>query len=155
MSLFIYAAIATVVLFVTVAMAQASGGGTVYIENPTDKIRKFAGGIAFAEGYWDASNNVLSGNRAARNNNPGDFLGSGDAGTDGIYAVYSTAERGFQRLYGQLQLIVDGKSNNYNLDMTISDMAYVYTATEQDAWSENVSTYLGVSRDTKLRGLLT
>jgi len=164
MTLFFAAAVAIVVLFAAVATAMASEsqtakGGADSVKNdnaPTDKIRKFAEAIAFAEGFWDRNQNVHTASRPARNNNPGDFLGTGDMGTsDGIYAQYSTLEKGWERLYGQLRMIVDGASHNYNLDETISDMAYTYTATEQDSWSENVSSYLGVTRDTRLRGLLT
>jgi len=164
MTLYVFAAAAILVLFFSVAAAMASpvdaaSGGTdstMYNANPTNKIQRFAGAIAFAEGFWDAHNNIIVADRPARNNNPGDFLGTGDTGlSDGAYAVFSTLEMGWQKLYGQLQLIVDGKSHNYNLDMSISDIAYVYTATQQDAWSENVASYLGATRDTPLRGLLT
>lgn len=154
MTLFVYVAIAIVLLFTTVAVANASTGGSD-VSNVSDKITKFAGAIAFAEGYWDRNNNVHTNSRPARDNNPGDFEGSGDAGSDGVYAKYSTIDAGWKRLYHQLQIIVDGTSDNYNLDMTISDMAYTYTATQQDAWAENVASYVGATRDTPLRGLLT
>lgn len=164
MTLYVFAAAAILILFFSVAAAMASpadaanqgGDAIVYDANPTNKIQRFAGAVAFAEGFWDRENNVIVADRAARNNNPGDFLGTGDTGlSDGAYAVFSTLDMGWQKLYGQLQLIVDGKSHNYTLDMTISDMAYVYTATQQDAWAENVASYLNVTRDTPLRGLLT
>jgi hypothetical protein len=116
----------------------------------------FAGGIAFAEGYWDNGNNVLTQNRAARNNNPGDFLGNGDAGQDcGGYAIYSSPGAGWRRLYGQLNLIVNGASKNYSLDMTIQQMAYKYTSTDQEAWAGNVASYIGGSPDDTLRQWLT
>lgn len=128
----------------------------MYVSNPTSKIRTFANAIGFAEGAWDGSLNPHVNARPYRNNNPGDFLGAGDTGlSDGAYAVFSSLEKGMERLFGQLQLIVNGGSSNYNLDETISDMAYTWTSTEQDAWSENVASFLGVTRDTPLRGLLT
>lgn len=158
---FVYAMAAAAVFFIFAATAaavskQSSGG----IGGPpalvTDKVKTFAGAIAFAEGYWDRAGNILIGNRAARNNNPGDFISSGDAGKDADgYAVFSSAAAGWQRLYDQLELIINGGSKHYTLDETISDMAYTYTATQQDAWSENVASYLGVTRDTVLREVLT
>lgn len=146
----IYFLAAAAALIAIPALAEGSVGVTV-----TDKVKQFAGAIAFAEGFWDRNNNVIAANRPARNNNPGDFLGVGDLGAEGGYAKYSTLDRGWMRLYLQLNLIVNGGSTFYSLDESISDMAYTYTATEQDAWSENVASYLGVSRDTPLRGLLT
>lgn len=126
----------------------------------SEKITIFAGAIAFAEGFWNRAGEVLKENRPARNNNPGDFIGDGDNGNDNGYAVYSTIEMGWQRLYSQLEMIVNGphmpgRISGVSLDLTISDLAYVWTATAQDAWSENVASYLGVTRDTPLRGLLT
>lgn len=160
MSIFVYAAAAIVVLFFTIAAASAStqGGGDtpMLVSSPSAKVKFFAGAIAFAEGFWDKFQNVHASSRPARNNNPGDFLGNGDAGQDdGGYAVYSTLEKGWERLYGQLQMIIDGTSHNYVLSETISDMAYTYTSTQQDAWAENAASFLGVTRDTVLRGLLT
>lgn len=159
----VVAAAAIVMIFASVAAAvstkQNSSQGGLDV-TATDKIRQFANAIAFAEGYMDRSGNVLSANRAARNNNPGDFVGTGDNGTEGGYAVYSTPQKGFERLFGQLNLIVNGPHtagliSSVSLDATISDLAYVWTATQQDEWSENVASYLGVTRDTQLRGLLT
>ena len=128
-------------------------GGNVAVVDPN--VQTFAGAIAFAEGYWDANGNILVNNRPAKNNNPGDFLGVGDAGSDGLYAVYSTSQAGWNRLYQQLQLIVNGKSRYYNLGMTIEQMAQVWTATQQEAWASNVAFFLGVPVTETLGAWLT
>jgi prolyl-tRNA editing enzyme YbaK/EbsC (Cys-tRNA(Pro) deacylase) len=52
-------------------------------------------------------------------------------------------------------MILTDTSNIYNSDMTISDVAERYTATDQTAWALNVANKLGVSPDTKVSTLLT
>lgn len=104
----------------------------------------FAEAIAFAEGYYSGDT------RPFRNNNPGDFLGSGDSGSDGAYAVYSSPEKGWARLCYQVNLIFTNRSQHYSTGMTIDQVAHVWTATQQEAWAKNVSTKLGVSTDTTL-----
>ena len=134
--------------FVLVSSAKAGGGDF------EAKVRRFAGAIAFAEGFWDTAGKVHIGSRPARNNNPGDLVTppqwSGQSGNDGPYAKFATAQDGWNALYGMLRRDLSGQSAIYSPDMTVSDFAYTYTATEQDVWSENVAGYLGISRDTKL-----
>jgi len=112
------------------------------------KVVAFAEAIAYAEGFWDRNRKVLIGNRAARDNNPGDLEATGDAGQDGPYAKYSTAQVGWQALYNKVQFDLSGQSGIYSPSMTISDFAWTYTATAQDAWSESVANWLSVTRDT-------
>lgn len=109
----------------------------------TPSVVRFAQAIAFAEGYWNANNQVLCQNRPARNNNPGDFVGTGDAGSSGGYAVFTSPAAGFARLYQQLNLIISGGSAYYSLNMTIAQMAAKWTTTQQAAWAANVAAYLG------------
>jgi len=119
--------------------------------SPSDKIQQFAEAIAYAEGFWDRNRNVLTANRPARDNNPGDIEGVGDAGGhDGAYAIFSTVAKGWAKLYAQVQLDFSGKSQVYSPTMTISDYAWTYTATAQDSWSESVASWLDVSRDIKI-----
>lgn len=127
---------------------QNLSGGTV-------GLIQFAGGIGFAEGYWDRYNKVIPENRPARDNNPGDLIGIGDAGSDGAYRKYSTADAGWQALYNQLNMIVNGSSKYYTLDMTISQMAHVWTQTQPDMWAANVASYIGGSVTDTLRQWLT
>lgn len=117
------------------------------------KVRRFAGAIAYAEGFWDLEMQVRAGSRPARANNPGDLEGKNwpdQTGNDGPYAVFASLAAGWAALYGMVRRDLSGKSSTYSPDMTISDYAWTYTATEQDAWSENVSAFLGISRDTRI-----
>lgn len=118
----------------------------------TEKIKAFARCIAEAEGYGRP--NAIP----TITNNPGDLVlgdkGLGVLGRENI-TKFPDPTSGWNALYHEIALIVYGKSHVYNLDMTISDMAYHWTSTEQDAWSENVATCLGVTRDTTLRSILT
>jgi hypothetical protein len=143
--------IVLMLFFAGTAGAFTGEGGTAY----SAKVIEFAGAIAYAEGYWDRNRNVLTRNIPARNNNPGDFLGQGDSGSRDGYALYGTPEAGWERLYSQLQMIVDGSSHVYSLDMSISDMSQSYTTTQQISWASNVANFLGVDRSTQLREVLT
>lgn len=111
----------------------------------------FATAIAYAEGFY------VNGSRPQRNNNPGDLtfdtIGKG-IGKDGPFIVYRTVEDGWDALKRQVSLILTNTSSIYNTDMTISDMAEHYTATEQSAWAMNVASKLGVSPDTKISAIL-
>jgi hypothetical protein len=119
-------------------------------------ITLFAGGIAFAEGYWDKANNVRPCSRPARNNNPGDFVGAGDAGQDcGGYAIYSSIGVGWQRIYNQLNAIINGSSRYYNLDLTIAQMGNIYSPGSGADWANNVAYYIGGSTSDTLRQWLT
>lgn len=145
MQIFVY-----IIIVVIVAVLYSTGafGDTMY----SGKVIKFAEAIAHAEGFGVA--NAIP----TLANNPGDLaigdLGYGILGKEKI-SKFPDVQAGWNRLYGQVQAIINGTSSYYRLDMTISDMAYQYTSTDQDAWSENVATYLGVTRDTLLRTVLT
>lgn len=104
-------------------------------------VQQFATAIAKAEGFY-VRNSV-----PARAHNPGSLKVPGWAGPvlgDGISAFDSDGQ-GWTALYRQLQLIVNGESAIYSLDMTIADMARRWTATttEQGAWATNVARALG------------
>lgn len=113
--------------------------------------------IAVAEGYWDGSHNILSSNIPARAHNPGDLIIPGwtgaKLGVQGISVFQDDAE-GWDRLYHQLQLIVDGQSSVYTLDDTIESMARKWTSTDQGNWSTIVAGQLGISPLTPLRSQL-
>ncbi len=121
------------------------------------KIQQFAEAIAYAEGYWNRERVVNTNSRPARNNNPGDIEGTGDSGNEGVYAKFSTIAKGWARLNSQVAYDLSGQSPIYQApgnapfsEFTISDYAYNYTATAVDSWSENVASWLGVTRDTKI-----
>ena len=121
------------VVFVAIARKRA-GGGVVALANA----------IAKAEGYG------IPGAIPTVANNPGD-LKKGDVGYGTINGItkYANVQDGWNALYAQLQLIVDGRSTRYKVTDTLRKMGQVWTATvsEQGAWSKNVAAALGVTPD--------
>lgn len=119
-------------------------------ESTTDgRVKRLAEAIARAEGFY------VAGSRPARNNNPGnltvDIAGGGTAaGRDGAFVTYATADAGWADLYAQVQLMLSGGSRYYSPQMTIEEMAMVYTTTQQAAWAQNVSNALRVPVTTKI-----
>ena len=109
-------------------------------------ISKIADAIAFAEGYFAADS------RPRRDNNPGDLERdpTGKAvGRDGPYVVYANPQDGMEALKRQVQLMFGG-SHIYKPSMAIVEVARHYTATDPDLWARNVSSYLGVTVETRL-----
>lgn len=115
------------------------------------EIQQVAKAIAYAEGFY------VQGSAPQRAHNPGALKVPGwkgaTTGTEGISVFASDAE-GWQALYRQLALIVSGASGIYSLNMSIGDMAKRWTATDQSAWANNVSSELGVSTSTRLTEVL-
>ena len=110
-------------------------------------IEKLAQAIAKAEGFGvpDAI--------PTKAHNPGDLIMPGWTGEslgEGI-SVFESDEVGWNHLYHQLVLIAINGSHVYTLDMTIEQMASKWTATQQEAWAQNVARELGVSIYTTLR----
>lgn len=118
-----------------------------------DGVKALANAIAFAEGFF------TPGTRPARNHNPGDLtldIGGNDIhplAFDGPYGVYQSDADGFADLQQQIILWLTGKSKVAGPSDTIYTLSRKYTTTEQDGWARNVSSYLGVSQDTKLSDL--
>jgi hypothetical protein len=91
-----------------------------------------------------------------RLHNPGDLKVSAvpSVGRDAYgHLAFATAADGWRALYRQIQLILDGRSRIYTLDMTIAQMAEHY-AESSAAWSANVARTLGVPESATLRSLL-
>lgn len=118
----------------------------------SDAIDAFANAIATAEGFF------VTGSRPQRDNNPGDLTvdttGTG-IGKDGPFIIYATASDGWDALKKQVQLILTDASNIYNSDMTLRDIASIYTTTNQMAWANTVASALGISLDVPINSLLT
>lgn len=89
----------------------------------------FANAIAFAEGFG------VPGAIPTVRNNPGDLKWFPPY-TD--IATFPTAAEGWEALYRQLDRIRLGDSPYYQPTMTIGQVARVWTATEQTAWTNNV-----------------
>jgi hypothetical protein len=113
------------------------------------KIRSMAQAIAKAEGFYNF-NSIPQ-----RANNPGDLkLGAPTLGASGI-TIFESVDQGWNALYRQLGLIVNGQSAHYDLGMSIKAMGDVYEADPGDNWARNVAGFLGVSLDTPLYEVLT
>lgn len=122
------------------------GGPTTYPQG----IKNMAQAIARAEGFY------VAGSVPARAHNPGDLKVPGWSGATiaGGISVFPDDASGFNALYRQLYLILTGGSAYYNLDMSIADMAKVWTVTQQSAWATNVAGALGVPTSTPLWSIL-
>lgn len=122
------------------------GGPTIY----PPAIVRVAQAIARQEGFY------VAGSIPQRAHNPGDLKIPGWTGATlgGGISVFDSDNAGWTALYKQLRLILIGDSANFNLDMSIDDMARVWTATQQDAWAANVAASLGVQPSTKLWAVL-
>jgi hypothetical protein len=118
--------------------------GVVNMSN--DLVQKLAQAIAKAEGFFSP------GSLPNRTNNPGDLkLGDKGLGTVAGKTVFASPEEGFQALERQINLILTGRSDYYSPDMTIREIAQVYTGGDNaDAWANIVAGQLGVSPDTPL-----
>jgi hypothetical protein len=145
--LFVVAALGAGVLVLS-KYAPALGAGY------SNAIRQFAAAIARAEGF------TVRNSIGARAHNPGNLAVPGwtgpTLGAEGI-SVFSSDAEGWDRLYRQLQAIVDGRSL-YSLDWTIAQMGdrWAPPATNPGgAWARNVADALGVTTYTTLRSVLT
>lgn len=111
----------------------------------TWSVQTLAQAIATAEGFGIADA------IPTRANNPGDLVGWGNYPTlgEGISA-FPDVQTGWNALYTQLNKIANGTSTVYSVNMTIPQMASRWTATQKDAWTNNVITNLndsGISCD--------
>jgi hypothetical protein len=138
--------IAALVLGVIV-FYKAVGGAMIPGLNTPDNVKRIARAIASAEGFY------VSGSRPARNHNPGDMtadLIGKKVGMDGSFVVYATDDDGWEDLYKQIDLWLNGGSAHATSDSTITDISQFYTTTDQTAWATNVANSLGVSLDTSI-----
>jgi hypothetical protein len=128
----------------------------------SSKIKLFWAAIGSAEGYG------IPGAIPTVTNNRGD-LSKGDFGDTGQYIqagdgeqviVFPDISTGDAAGYTKLQNIVNGKSQVYNLSMSIQDMGTRWAGNAQ-VWSANVAAYLrqngypNVTPQTKLSEVLT
>lgn len=117
----------------------------------TTGIKRLAYAISVAEGYW------LLGSVPNRARNPGDlkvpgWLGS-VTGAENI-PIFDNVEDGWNALYHQLQVIIDGTSHAYDLDMSIRDVGLKWTDSQRTEWAENVAVTLDLPISTPLRAIL-
>lgn len=111
----------------------------------------FAKAIAKAEGFG------VPGAIPTLANNPGDLVIPGWAGMKlgaGI-SVFSSVNEGWDRLYKQLNLILQGRSAEYSLNDTIESTARKWTETDPTTWALIVSSSLEVQSNRTLGDLLS
>ena len=106
-------------------------------------VQRFAQAIARAEGF-SVPNSI-----PMRAKNPGNLKLQGFPTINGI-SVFDSVDQGWAALHNQLQLIIDGRSKFYNLDMSIKAMGDTWEADAGDAWAHNIAADLGVSVDAPL-----
>jgi len=126
---------------------KALGGAIVNTLSTPDNVKRIAQAIATAEGFY------VSGSRPQRNHNPGDMtadLIGKSVGHDGAFVVYETDDDGWNNLYHQINLWLNGSSSHATANSTITDLSQFYTTTDQTAWATNVANSLGVSLDTTI-----
>jgi hypothetical protein len=112
--------------------------------------RRIADAIAHAEGFYAPGNPL-----PRRANNPGD-LKNGDVGHGTINdkTIYATVEDGWNALYKQVHLMLEGVSHYYQPTMTIAEMAVVYTGADAaSSWAATVADKLGVDTNTTLEDI--
>lgn len=116
-------------------------GLTLYMISPTRKIRRIAAAIAKAEGYG------VPGAIPTIRNNPGNIKNA-----QGEIITFPNPEAGWNALYRQVLLMLTGESRYYKPEMTIAEIARIYTGEAAYMnWANNVSRVLGVTPETRLR----
>lgn len=116
-------------------------------ETASSTTQRIAQAIAYAEGFYRGDGSLNGNAKPVRYNNPGDL-----SDATGI-RQFATLEEGWNALYRQIDLILSGSSRVYDADMTIAEMAALYTAdgpVASAAWARTVAGKLGVSPNTKL-----
>jgi len=117
--------------------------------NPSPAIQAIAQAIASAEGYGPP------GNIPTKANNPGDLV-LGDQGNGVLVSsggeritVFPNVNAGWQALYNQISLMINGGSSNYNLNMTWAQIGAKW-AGPGTPWGANVAAALGVDVNSTL-----
>jgi hypothetical protein len=136
-------AVAGVAAFIVLS----GGAGVVLYSEMQKRVKRLADAIEHAEGYG------VPGARPTRNQNPGDLTSDliGKAvGWDGSFPIYATYADGRANLETEVEMMLDGTSSIYDPTMSISEVAALYTTTQQAAWATNVAGYLGVDVSTPI-----
>lgn len=138
--------IAAAILLGAITLFKAIGGA-MSTTGISGNVQKIAQAIAFAEGFY------VPGSRPSRNHNPGDMtqdLIGKSVGSDGPFVVYASDDDGWNNLYTQIEMWLNGGSQHANSQSTISQISSFYTANDQTSWAANVANQLGVSIDTPI-----
>ena len=107
---------------------------------PETKAQKIAQAIARAEGFYTDS--VL----LQRLNNPVGLKLNGTTLTQ-----FPTVQDGWNAAYHQVELMLSNRSNVYNKEMSIAQIAPIWTGGDKpEAWASIVSSELGVNKNTPI-----
>jgi len=127
--------VAIALLLVLAGMMVQSGGDS--------RIKRIAQAIARAEGFYHPSGTT----KPQRLNNPGSIFGS-----NGQMIHFDTVAQGWDALYRQVERMLTGNSRYYSPEMTIAQIAQIYTGEAHYMnWANNVANALGVSVNTPLK----
>lgn len=122
-----------IALLVWLASNKQIGTGTVATKS---QIQRIAEAIARAEGFYTDSTLLQ------RLNNP---VGLKSVST-GTLRRFNTIQEGWEAAYRQIELILTNESSIYNKDMTIAQIAPIWTGNDRPAaWAVVVSGELGVN----------
>lgn len=138
-------------------LARTTGpGGSVSTDLPGSpsqqaifeaNVQRFAEAIAKAEGFGKP------GAIPTLRNNPGNLKMPKDGGQ---ITTFATAEEGWEALRKQIRLIASGDSRFYNLNMTLVEMAQIWTGEAAFRnWSRNVSISLGMPESATIGQVLS
>lgn len=122
---------------------KISGNFDVTIDDSGEQsqVERIARAIARAEGFFTDSTLLQS------LNNP---VGLKPVG-GGSLRSFPTVEQGWQAAYNQIELMLSNRSNVYNREMSISQIAPLWTGGDKpEAWATIVSKELGVDKNTSL-----
>jgi len=113
-------------------------------------VEDIARAIARAEGFY------VGGSLPERANNPGNLkMGDVGLGTIDGKTIYPTLAAGWSALYRQINLMLTGASRYYRPEMTIQQIAAIYTGGDNAlAWAGNVARSLGVTIETRFMDLM-
>ena len=126
-----------------VFLARIGGGNDVSLGSSPGVAQeeKIARAIAKAEGFFTDSQLLQ------RLNNP---VGLKPVG-GGALIQFATVQDGWNAAYRQIRLILTNDSSVYNRDMSISQIAPIWTGNDNpQAWATIVSRELGVDRNTPI-----
>ena len=141
MNFAIYMAAAFLVI---VFLMRITGNFSIDIsENPVSlntQEERIARAIATAEGFFTDSTLLQS------KNNPVGLKLDGSTLT-----TFATVFQGWEAAYNQIRLILTNRSNYYNREMSIAQIAPIWTGGDRpEAWATIVARELGVDKNTPL-----
>lgn len=135
---------------VALGVGTAIGGilayrkGLLRVPGLEEKVDRIADAIARAEGWY------VEGSLPRRLNNPGSLKDRA-----GKLIAFATPEEGWSALKRQVRLILTGQSKFYSTNMTLREIARIYTGGDNpEGWAKAVSQYAGLPLDLPLKDVI-